>query len=325
MSSDHEIIAVTPAGRSHYLEILKRYILNDDSIAEWQLWDNCRRPADRVYIEGLARQHGKIKIVRAPKIDGSNRAINQFYRGLTERNAFYIKLDDDVVYLPNQFGQRFYEAAKHDAGRFTYWSPLVVNNAICSWLIKHHSQMNVPANVIAAASCATGWKNPYFAEELHRAFIAAYDSRSIDLFSVPDFNVSLARFSINCIGFFGSDVIELGEKFCPLDTDDEEWISAVLPSKIGKPGRIVGNLVISHFSFFTQEFELLRSGILDEYYRIAGVAPVPYPRNQSGTLRKLLKRKLEVHVLKRYRAVEPITPRKTRGQPESAPRALGLA
>jgi hypothetical protein len=212
-----------------------------------------------------------------------------------------------------------------EAGRFTYWSPLVINNAICSWLIKHHSQMHVPATVIAAASCDTGWKNPYFAEQLHRAFIAAHDSSSLELFSVPDFSISLARFSINCIGFFGSDLLDLGDTFCPLDTDDEEWISAVLPSRIGKPGRIVGNLLIAHFSFFTQEFELLRSGILDEYYRIAGVAPIPYARSQPGTLRKLLKRKFEVHVLKRYRGVEPITPRQTRGQTESGPRALGLS
>ena len=227
---EHSIIAVTPAGRSHYLEILKNYILKDDSIAEWHLWDNCRRPSDRRYIEGMGRQHAKVKIVRAPSIDGSNRAINQFYRGLNDKNAFYIKLDDDVVYLPHHFGRSLYAAAIRDAGRFTYWSPLVINNAICSWLIKHHSQMHVSANLMAAASCPTGWKNPYFAETLHRAFIAAYDNGSMELFTVPDFSISLSRFSINCIGFFGSDVVALGDTFCPLDTDDEEWISAVLPS-----------------------------------------------------------------------------------------------
>jgi len=325
MSRSHTIIAVTPAGRSHYLEILKSYILKDDSIAEWQLWDNCRRPADRDYIEALARQHGKIKIVRAPRVDGSNRTINQFYRGLKDRNAFYIKLDDDVVYLPGEFGQRLYAAAEREAGRFTYWSPLVINNAICSWLIKHHSQMNIAADLIAAASCATGWKNPFFAEQLHRAFIEGYGNGTLDLFSVSDFSISLARFSINCIGFFGSDVIELGDQFCPLDTDDEEWISAVLPSKIGKPGRIIGNLLVAHFSFFTQEFELLRSGILDEYFRIAGVAPVPYPKGESGALRKILKRKLEMHLLKRYRRCDQITPREQRRQPEMPVREAGLS
>jgi hypothetical protein len=309
MNEDHRIVAVTPAGRAHYLNVLSAYILNDDSIAEWQLWDNCRKPTDRAYIEAMARDHAKITIVRAPQIDGTNRAINQFYRGLTDPRAFYIKLDDDIVYLPDHFGQYLYAAAKAEFGQFTYWSPLVINNAICSWLIKHHSQMRVPAQLVAAATCSIGWRDPFFAEQLHRAFIESHRRKTLGLFEVPNFEVSLARFSINCIGFFGSDVVALGETFCPLGTDDEEWISAVLPSKTRKPGRIIGDLLVAHFSFFTQEFELLRSSLLDEYCRIAGVKPFPRPPvSQLSYLRQILKRKMEVHILGRYRRHDRITP-----------------
>ena len=317
MNQPHRIVAVTPAGRAHYLEILKSYILRDESIVEWQLWDNCRKPSDRAYIEELARRHPKIRIVRAPRIDGSNRAINQFYRGLTDRDAFYIKMDDDLVYLPPQFGGQLYRAAQGDAGRYLYWSPLVVNNAICSWLIKHHSRMNVAAGVIAAADCITGWRNPYFAEALHRSFIAAHDTDALDLFSVPDFNISLARFSINCIGFFGSEVADLGHEFCPLEVDDEEWLSAILPSRIGKPGRIIGRLLISHFSFFTQERELLQSGVLDEYFRIAGVAPIAYPTRFGW--RTALRREFVLKVLKRFPRCAPITARELRPSVAAAP------
>jgi hypothetical protein len=313
MSDGHSIIAVTPAGRRHYLEILKQYVLSDASICEWQLWDNCRRQSDRDYIEELARRHPKIRIVRAPAVDGSNKAINQFYQGLTDRNCFYIKMDDDIVYLPKQFGRRLYEAARAEEGQFVYWSPLVINNAICSWLIKHHSGMSVQANVIAAASCATGWRNPFFAESLHRAFIEAIDGDWIESFAVPNFKLSLARFSINCIGFFGSDVARLGIRFCPPDCDDEEWISAVLPSNLGKFGRIIGDLVVAHFSFFTQETELLRSGILDEYFRIAEVDPVSYPKGY-GSLRKAIRRYIELRVIRRYRRGAPITARAVRAQ-----------
>jgi hypothetical protein len=168
--------------------------------------------------------------------------------------------------------------------------------------------MHVPAQLVAASTCATGWRDPFFAEQLHRAFIECYERKSVNLFAVPNFDVSLARFSINCIGFFGSDVIALGNTFCPLETDDEEWISAVLPSKTHKPGRIIGNLLVAHFSFFTQEFELLRSGILDDYCRIAGVSPIPHRTRSSGALRHILKRNLEVHLLKRYKRHAAITP-----------------
>lgn len=315
----HKIVAVTPAGRRHYLEILKSYILKDSSIEEWQLWDNCRKQTDRDYIEDLARKHGKIRIIRAPAIDGSNRAINQFYRGLTDPQRFYIKMDDDVVYLPGGFGQQMYEVARQERGRFTYWSPLVINNSICAWLIKHHSQMNVAAEVIAAASCATGWRNPFFAQQMHRAFIHAVDRGTENLFAVPNFNVSLARFSINCIGFFGSDVAALGDQFCPLGVDDEEWISAVLPSMTGKPGRIIGNLLIAHFAFFTQEVELLKWGVLDDYFRIAGVVPVSYP-TRYATYGKALRRHLELNVMRRYARSGSIEPRSDRALTELAAR-----
>ena len=58
---EHRIIVVTPAGRKAYLEILKTYILKDESIDEWILWDNCRLESDRIYIKNLAKNyHSKV-------------------------------------------------------------------------------------------------------------------------------------------------------------------------------------------------------------------------------------------------------------------------
>jgi len=35
-----KVIAVTPAGRRRYLELLAKYVLSDEAVAEWHLWDN---------------------------------------------------------------------------------------------------------------------------------------------------------------------------------------------------------------------------------------------------------------------------------------------
>jgi glycosyltransferase involved in cell wall biosynthesis len=293
MRHGHKIIAVTPAGRTHYLDILKEYILKDDTIAEWQLWDNCRSSTDRAYVESLASQHSKIRLVRRHSVDGSNKSVNQFYRTLVDQNAFYIKLDDDIVYLPPKLGHTLYSAALSEYGRYLYWSPLVINNAICSWLIKHHSKMEITADLIASANCVHGWGSALFAERLHRAFIDAYARGALDQFAVPSFDLSSVRFSINCIGFFGNDAVDLDTSFCPDNVDDEEWISAVLPSLIRRPGRVVGSLLVSHFAFVTQEVELLRSGLLEEYCRIANVPNRPFPRDQLRYMRKKCKRILE--------------------------------
>jgi hypothetical protein len=282
----HKIICVTPAGRRRYLELLKRSIGRETEIHEWHLWDNCRRNEDRVYLNELARGGPRIKIIRIEGADGTNQSVNRFYRFCNDPEAFYLKVDDDMVYLPGNLSGRLYRQAAAERERYIWWSPLVVNNAICSWLIKHHSQVSIPGQLSCQASYPRGWSDGQFAEFLHGQFLEALENGEVQKFCVPDFEVSLSRFSINCIGFFGQDVLELGEGFCPPECDDEEWISAVLPSLTGRPGRIVGGLIAAHFSYFPQEAGLLRSGILDHYYRIAGLPPPVYEDGNQPPERK---------------------------------------
>ena len=42
-----KLIVVTPAGRERYLRLLAHYVLGSRDVAEWQLWDNCRKESDR--------------------------------------------------------------------------------------------------------------------------------------------------------------------------------------------------------------------------------------------------------------------------------------
>jgi hypothetical protein len=96
-----KVIAVTPAGRRRYLELLAKYVLSDEAVAEWHLWDNCRDPADRAYLQSLTDP--RIKIVSLPNAKGDNRSINKFYRTMTDPDAFYVKLGGDICYLPPGF------------------------------------------------------------------------------------------------------------------------------------------------------------------------------------------------------------------------------
>jgi hypothetical protein len=84
--------------------------------------------------------------------------------------------------------------------------------------------------------------------------------------------------------------------------DDEEWISAVLPSLTGKPGRIIGNLVVSHFSFFTQEEDLLRTGLLQDYADLVGVPVLQLPTTGARSLRGKVRRMLEKRLFNGSRA-----------------------
>ena len=289
----HKVVVVTPAGRRHYLDLLSHYVTGAAGVDKWVLWDNCRRQEDRDHIEEMARRNPLIEIVRVDNPDGSNRTVNKFYKFCNDPGTFYIKMDDDLVYLAPDLPQRLYRAALRERDTKIWWSPLVVNNAICTWLLKYHSQITVDAGLTAQAGCAKGWRSPIFAERLHRVFLESAGAGAYHKFETGNFDVSLARFSINCIGYFGDDVAALGEKFCPENVDDEEWISAVLPSIAGRPGRIIGDIHAAHFSYFTQEHHLLGTDILEQYYALAGLSPAPYERPRR-VLKDVVKRYLLV-------------------------------
>lgn len=297
----HRIVVVTPAGRRAYLDVLRHYILGDRHIAEWHLWDNCRHVLDRAYIESLAREDGRIRIVRQEGADGGNRCINAFYATCVDPGTFYIKMDDDIVHLGEGAASTLLATAAAERERFLWWSPLVVNNALCSWLLQQHGLLDTDRELTAQASCPTGWKDPKFAVGLHRAFLAilARGERIV----IPDSTVSLSRFSINCIGFFGEDVARYGALFCPPGVSDEEWISAVLPLKTGRPGRIVGGACAAHYSFYPQERLLNATDVLDGYYALAGIPrrhdpPKGNPLWERGRMRRAIRafaREIGVH------------------------------
>jgi hypothetical protein len=298
-----KIIVVTPAGRARYLTLLSSFILSDPSVHKWQLWDNCRAQSDREFINELAAKHPKIEIVRLQNSKGDNRSINQYYGTLSDPDAFYIKMDDDIVFIEHGFFERFLSKAESQRGTGLWFSPLVINNAICTWLLKYAGNVRIAQPITCQAGDSIAWGNPEFCEQLHRLFLNIVSDKNLDKIRIHDYSVSLSRFSINCIGFFGDDRSKFGDNFCPLGIDDEEYISAVLPMKAGRPGRVIGSEIISHFSFFTQEKHLLRANILSSYYALQGIelqkfeAPKATFKEtlKNGLLRILDDRRIRMH------------------------------
>jgi hypothetical protein len=283
-----KIIVVTPAGRARYLTLLSSFIVSDPSVYKWQLWDNCRDPRDREFINELATKNPKVEIVKLQNSKGDNRSINQYYSTLSDPEAFYIKMDDDIVFIDRGFFERFLSKAEKQRGTAVWFSPLVINNAICTWLLKYAGNVKIAQSISCQANDPISWKSPEFCEHLHKLFLTIVSDKKLDKIRLADFTVSLSRFSINCIGFFGNDRAKLGDVFCPLGVDDEEYISAVLPMKAGLPGRVIGSEIISHFSYFTQEKHLLRTNILSDYYALQGLKLQKFEAPKE-TFRQVLK------------------------------------
>jgi len=138
--------------------------------------------------------------------------------------------------------------------------------------------VRIAAPLTPQADCPIGWKDPAFAEALHIAFTGALGKGEQGVFHCPDLKISGSRFSINCIGFFGRTVARLDADFSPPEVDDEEWISAVLPSKTQRTGLVVGDLLAAHFAFFTQEDYLSRRTLLGLYAALAAAPNAQAPR-----------------------------------------------
>ncbi|WP_027057063.1 hypothetical protein [Mesorhizobium loti] len=274
-----KLIVVTPAGREKYLRLLSHHVLKSPEVYEWHLWDNCRNEADRAYLQRLAASDPRCRIKKLPHANGGVNVIGDFYRFCDDPDAFYLRLDDDVVFVEDGFFQKFMARVMAERGSAIWYAPLIINNAICNSLIKQLSRVVVDGPLTCQACCEFSWAYASFPQALHPFFIEAVRSNRLDDFRVPDREIRLSRFSINAIGFFGSDIVGLGEGFHPPSgSDEEEWLSATLPAKLDRPGKIFGDLIIAHFSFYTQERELLRTNILDGYYELAGLAPPVYEK-----------------------------------------------
>lgn len=275
------LVVVTPAGREKYMRLLSHYVLASPEVDEWQLWDNCRTEPDRAYLHRLAASDPRCRLKQLPGANGGWDVIGEFFRFCDDADALYLRLDDDVVFIEPGFFPKFVARAAAERGKALWFSPLVINNAICNWLLKYFSRVAIAGPITAQCMCPFSWKSANFPKAMHPVFIAAARAGRLADFRVPDRDLRLARFSINAFGFFGADRVALGEAFIAPEANEEEWLSAVLPARLDRPGRIFGDIVVAHFSFYTQERALLRTGLLDAYYELAGLPPPGYKRPRT--------------------------------------------
>jgi hypothetical protein len=274
-----KLIVVTPAGREKYMRLLSHYVLGSPDVAEWQLWDNCRNESDRAYLRTLAGSDHRCRLKQLPDANGDNQAIGSFFQFCDDPDALYLRLDDDIVFIEEDFFSKFTARAMAERGRAIWFAPIVINNAICGFLLQQFSRVVISGPITCQAMCPHAWAYPNLPEALHPVFIEAVRSGRLGDFRVPDRDVRLSRFSVNAIGFFGAEKIALGDTFLPPGcTEEEEWLSAVLPAKTDRPGMIFGDLIVAHFSFYTQENRLLQTGILDAYYALAGLPAQQFKR-----------------------------------------------
>lgn len=254
------VVCITPAGRRRYMSVLAPYVLTDPVVTEWQIWLNTVDAADLAWLATLGT-HPKVRLIEAPvERPNGGTTIGQFWRYCADDDAIYVRLDDDIVWLEQDFFTRLVEARRRHPGAFLV-SALVINNALSSYVLQISGAVKFTEYFQARCESPVAWQNADFAEKLHRWAIAGIGSGRLP-WRTGDFPTAMSRLSINAICYFGRDAKPFVDRIGP---EEEEFVSCLLPTTLRRHNIITSDAWCAHFAYFTQRDHLDKTDLLDAY------------------------------------------------------------
>lgn len=265
MYKGYKIVVNTAAGRTRYLRLLIPQVLSSDIVDRYDLWVNTLDKMDIAFFEALSHKYSKINLIWHPRkeINGIW-GMNDFYKNCQEDKTIYIKLDDDVVWLSDNFFNEICEFRISNRHYFLV-SPLVINNGISTYILQNEKKLEFN-RYFTCQPYDLRFLNGYFAEELHRWFIENYliPHRIEDIYCGIH-NIALQHFAINAIVWFGEDFKKFDAK---VEGWDEQFLTLSYPVTNNLINCFDCNTVIAHYSFSHQNEYLDKTCILKKYSEI---------------------------------------------------------
>lgn len=267
MYKNHKVVCCTAAGRRKYMQYIFPYIVSSPVVDRYDIWVNTVNMEDIEFFEKMAKRYPKVNLVMQPDgiVDGI-KSINAFYKFCQEPGTIYMKIDDDVVWMESDIFEKMAEFRLSHPDSFLV-SPMVINNAMCSYVWQVQHKMNFGRYMNAASNHRIMWKRGAFAAQLHQKFIDRQKTEK-DFYKklyVLDTPWAANRLSINFIVWTGEQMQAMNGI---VPGDDEEYLSCIRPTELGQMNMLNGNAIIAHFSFGPQNEELDRMNILQQYGEI---------------------------------------------------------
>jgi hypothetical protein len=265
--ADHKVIAVTPAGRRRYMEVLAAHLLAQrDVIDEWHLWANTTSPADIEWMKALEASHPDFIKLVWPEGQVNQleliKTIHQFFRGCVEEKTIYIRFDDDVVYIHDDAVRELCRYRLANPQHFIVFAN-TINNAMCSHIHARIGALSTPPLPGYGCLDPVGWGSGEFAVQAHKSFLEALGRGDVEKFVFSQWiNWAADRVSINCFAWLGEDFAEFNGV---VGEDEEEWLTVTYPRSRGLSTAICGTALVAHLAFFPQRPAVDSTGILGRY------------------------------------------------------------
>ncbi len=263
MVADKKVCICIPAGRKKYLEILVDYLLRElDIIDEIRIWVNTTNTEDLEYIENLPEINNKFTLDYSASSDsniGSSTTIPLFFRNCCDEDTIYLRLDDDVVYLENDYIKETINCRLDNPDYFLILGN-IINNSVCDYNHKITGAFNTEIEFTESSICKIGWANEDLSLQKHESFFNNYKNNQLNLYKIENKNWS-KRFSINSICWFGSEFNKFGGEV--EYANEENWLTD------GRNNLIFGGKICCHYSFWITREYLSKTDILDRYKKLA--------------------------------------------------------
>ena len=263
MIENYKIVCNTAAGRRRYMQYLIPQVISCDVVDRYDIWVNTTDKQDIEFFKILATKYSKISLVYQPDgVVNGIASINAFYKSCVEEDVIYFKLDDDIVWLEPGLIEKMVRFRIDNPDYFLV-SPLVINNAISTYLLQVSGKLSLDRYYRSNTMCDTLWRSGEFAAQLHEHFLNNYlKTAKYEQLHCGTHPVAMCRFSINAILWFGREMQKFGGI---VPGDDEEWLSSIKPTELGMSNCFNGDAIVSHFAFFTQRKMLDKRIILQKY------------------------------------------------------------
>lgn len=284
MIDGKRIVAWTPYGRQATASILAEYLKRDHAaglVDEWWLCMNTDADqfADRVWGYELEEEHDWIKALERPSgcrlLKPKQRNTGYFYRYMTDFDTVYVRLDDDIVYVHPDAIERLVRHKLQTPGSVASF-PIMWNNAVISWYLQKAGIIPESYGQVGGPYCMDpmGWANGEFAVKIHNYLLDCLDDPETNnlegLYLYQDMPLKIGmQFSVSCFASLGTLYGRLANPGVLVPDEEESWHTVHQPRQLGQPNMIVGNALVSHYSFFPQRAHLARTDVLDRYRALA--------------------------------------------------------